>query len=75
MLNLVKLMSNKPKSKLVELMFCWKFLLMFQEIICSNFQLLFERIGLDGGRMKIEMMNLMAKQSAHCRKGKDCNEN
>ena len=33
------------------------------------------RIGLDGGRIKIEMMNLMAKQSAHCRKGKDCNEN
>ena len=32
---LVKLMSNKPKSKLVELMFCWKFLLMFQEIICK----------------------------------------
>ena len=44
-------MSNKPKSKLVELMFCWKFLLMFQEIILQSFQLLrIERIGLDGGR-------------------------
>ena len=38
----------------------------------QSFQLLFERIGFDGGRMKIEMMNLMVKQSAHCTQLKDC---
>ena len=54
MLNLVKLMSNKPKSKLVELMFCWKFLLMFQEIICKVFNFYSKESGLMAAGWKLK---------------------
>lgn len=53
-LNLVELMSNKPKSKLVELMFCWKFLLMFQEIICKVFNFYSKESGLMAAGWKLK---------------------